>query len=160
MYTVYEFPRALSKPIIGDPYPYSLGIMFSPNGGIDSIWINGQRNLDASRVFFLLGRGENGNPPVALYTDWGRGGQGQTKNMSNEEFKDRQSKVNWLNLDSRWLMVNGNDGRVTATQNALVDPRTNPDDDTRDVDAIVALEAQIEAAHALAHQHSDGGARN
>jgi len=143
------------------PLPYTVGILFSPNGGIDSVWVNSQRYTDASRVFFLVGRVENGNPPTELYTDWGRSGGGTTSNLSDEEFKDRQAKVNWLNLDSRWLMINGNDGRLTFNQNALVDPRivdpdTLVDDEMRSSTPLEAREAQIEAAHGLAHGHNDG----
>ncbi len=128
---------------------YTSGIMFSPNGVVDSVWVNGQRFTDASRVFFLLGRVENGNPDFDTTYNF------TNTSLSDEEFRDRQSKVNWLNLDSRWLMINGNDGRLTFHQNALVDPRTNEDDGTRDDDPLAAREAQIEAAHGVAHGHHE-----
>lgn len=149
--------------------PTIAGVMFSPNGGIDSVWVNGNRLTSVSRVFFLLGRVENGNPPQELYMDWG-----DNKRLSDDEFRDRQDKVNWLNPDSRWLMINGNDGRLAVSQNAFVDPRgVDFQDDTRDyvtagmqsldqtqinnlggddyARAMLTKAFQIEAAHELAH---------
>ena len=35
-------------------------ILFSPNGGIQYVWLGGDERKDAQRVFLLLGRGENG----------------------------------------------------------------------------------------------------
>lgn len=121
------------------------GLMFSPSGAIDSVWVNGQRHTDASRVFLLLGRVENGNPAATDYT-------GITSAMTDDEFRERQARVNWLNLDSRWVMVNAIDGRTTVVPNALVDPRRR-NDLTQSSDALEARVAQIEAAHGLAHGH-------
>ena len=150
MQTIFEFARPEDNS--SNKLKYTTGIMFSPNGGVDSVWINGQRYTDASRVFFLLGRVENGNPDFDTTYDFSRSGGGVTQGeVSDTEFKDRQSKVNWLNPDSRWLFINGNDGRLTVSQNALVDPRTHDDPGTRTGTALEMREAQIEAAHELAH---------
>lgn len=146
----YQDQAGLTKEI-----PYMAGVLFSPNGGIDSYWLNGQRYLDVSRVFFLLGRVENGNPidstnPAnsVFVREW--------KGISDNEFRDRISKVNWLNPDSRWLTINANDGRLSVSQNANVDPRivndnTYHDDEMRSTDPLEAMKAQIEAAHEIAH---------
>jgi hypothetical protein len=136
--------------------PHTVGILFSPNGGIDSFWLNGERTLDISRVFFLLGRVENGNPDDDLFTNWDRSGGGTTQQLSDNDFRDRISKVNWLNPDSRWLTINANDGRLSVSQNANVDPRiddkdTDHDDEMRSTVPLEAMRAQIEAAHELAH---------
>jgi type II secretory pathway pseudopilin PulG len=109
-----------TKPIDPPALPYTVGLMFSPNGGIESIWINGKKITELSKMFFLIGRQENGNPATDLYTDFG--GDGRTR-MSDEELKDRRSKVNWLNMDSKWLLVNSLDGRISVSANASFDPR-------------------------------------
>jgi prepilin-type N-terminal cleavage/methylation domain-containing protein len=112
--------------ILIDPpqLPYTVGLMFSPNGGIESVWINGKKITELSKMFFLIGRQENGNPDPALYTVWG--GQGRT-GITDDELKDRRSKVNWLNMDSKWLLVNANDGRISVSSNASFDPRDDID---------------------------------
>jgi prepilin-type N-terminal cleavage/methylation domain-containing protein len=99
--------------------PYTVGLMFSPNGGIESVWINGKKITELSKMFFLIGRQENGNPPRELYTEWGSRGQ---TDITDDELKDRRSKVNWLNMDSKWLLVNANDGRISVSANASFDP--------------------------------------
>lgn len=133
----------------------SMGIMFSPNGGVESVWVNGRKIVGDAKVFLLLGRQENGNPPEGLYKF---SKLGQVGDMTDEEFKDVQSKVNWLNLDSRWLMLNGNDGRMTVNANAKVDPRFDPT--LQSTSSVTARAAQIEAAHGLSHEHTaPGGTR-
>lgn len=150
MGTVFEFPRSYDTTKTPNvALPYVVGILFSPNGGVDSFWINGQRYLDVSRVFFLIGRVENGNPDSAVFA-------GNWSGISDDQFRDRRSKANWLNPDSRWLTINANDGRLSVSQNANVDPRivdnnTDHDDEMRSTDPLTALKAQIEAAHELAH---------
>jgi type II secretory pathway pseudopilin PulG len=116
-----DVPPLLDETVLIDPpqLPYTVGLMFSPNGGIESVWINGRKYTELSKMFFLIGRQENGNPDPALYTVWG--GQGRT-GITADELKDRRSKVNWLNMDSRWLLVNANDGRISVSSNASFDP--------------------------------------
>jgi hypothetical protein len=176
MGTIFEFPRSYDTsktPAVA--LPYVVGILFSPNGGIDSFWINGQRYLEASRVFFLLGRIENGNPDPNLYMQWDtQNGPTSDRTMSDSDLADRRSKINWINPDSRWLIVNGNDGRISVSQNALVDPskrdfqtemqefidlsmsRLSSDDiqargGNQEARRQFARVFQIEAAHELAH---------
>jgi prepilin-type N-terminal cleavage/methylation domain-containing protein len=123
---IEDVPPLEDTTIPGSPVqlPYTVGVMFSPNGGIESIWINGKKITELSKMFFLIGRQENGNPDPTLYTDWG--GDGRTR-MSDDELKERRSKVNWLNMDSRWLLVNANDGRISVSANASLDPRDDID---------------------------------
>jgi type II secretory pathway pseudopilin PulG len=141
--------------------PYTVGLMFSPNGGIESVWINGKKITELSKMFFLIGRQENGNPPAELYTDFG--GQGRT-DITDNELKDRRSKVNWLNMDSKWLLVNANDGRISVSSNASFDPRDDEyseeleeylnDHKATGLSQIqLTRDFQIELAHGLAHSH-------
>jgi prepilin-type N-terminal cleavage/methylation domain-containing protein len=180
---VREIGNIGDEPLLDDPtdftipidkLPYTVGLMFSPNGGIESVWINGKKSTELSKMFFLIGRQENGNPPSELYTDWG--GKGQAREMTAEELKDRRSKVNWLNMDSKWLVVNAIDGRISVSANASFDPldRVIQDDTTAYVErrfgelttdqidkrgGAVAVRAQftrdyqIGLAHGLSHGH-------
>lgn len=140
------------------PYSKQLGIMFSPNGGIDAVWFNGntiesnQRSgnkfADISRVFLLLGRIENQNPDKTSFEI--------ASGATDEQVREARSKVNWLNPDSRWMMISANDGRFTVEKNSVFDPREEDHgatgfgvnrlpEDTKIV--------QIEAAHGLGHEH-------
>jgi prepilin-type N-terminal cleavage/methylation domain-containing protein len=176
---IEEENRVLGRPTLdyplGEPQPYTVGLMFSPNGGIESVWINGKKITELSKMFFLIGRQENGNPPAELYTEWG--GIRESR-MSDETLKDRRSKVNWLNMDSRWLVVNALDGRISVSANASFDPRNKEiQENTKvyvdaaydelskipgavdarggepNVRAQFTRDYQIELAHGLSHGH-------
>jgi type II secretory pathway pseudopilin PulG len=148
---VTEGIRTVPKLDAGTTGLRQLGIMFSPTGGIDSVWFNGSEINDAARIFLLLGKVENGNPDAANYVFSAR--QGTSSEISDEELAERRKAVNWLNLDSRWMMINANSGKFNVVENASFDPRTikyrYPSN------AQLAKMDQIEAAHALAHDHGD-----
>jgi prepilin-type N-terminal cleavage/methylation domain-containing protein len=135
-----------------------VAIMFSPNGGIDGVWFNGgtiisnsqsgNKFADLSRVFLLLGRIENQNPdPTMIEID---------RNATDEKVREARTKVNWLNADSRWMMISANDGRFNVEKNSVFDPREEDHGatgfgTTRTTEATKI--AQIEAAHGLGHEH-------
>jgi type II secretory pathway pseudopilin PulG len=114
------------------PYQKQIGIMFSPQGGIDGVWVNdravnlgstarsGNKLTSVARVFLMLGRVENQNPSSDLYDFDVRGA-----NMSDDELRTIRSRVNWLNPDSRWLMINAQNGRLEVVQSAMFDPRNS-----------------------------------
>jgi prepilin-type N-terminal cleavage/methylation domain-containing protein len=138
--------------------PKQIGIMFSPNGGIDGVWFNsntitsasknGNKITDLSRVFLLLGRVENQNPdPASFEID---------RTATDEKVLDARTKVNWLNPDSRWMMINADSGRFEVAKNAVFNPREEEHGaivggQTRDTEDTKI--AQIEAAHGLGHEH-------
>ena len=118
----------------------TVGIMFSPTGGVDSVYFNGNQLTSVSRVVLLLGRIENGGidpAPVDLVNDstvpW--------RLHSGEKIEDVQKRINWMNLDSRLLSIIASNGRAVVSEPAFVDPtiQVNADD-------------QLEAAHAFAHE--------
>lgn len=111
------------------PYQKQIGIMFSPQGGVDGVWVNDQAiNLDSTarsgnkltsvaRIFLMLGRVENQNPSNDLFNFDDRG-----TSISDDELRTIRSRVNWLNPDSRWVMINAQNGRVGIEQNAIFSP--------------------------------------
>ena len=138
-----------------------VGLMFSPSGGIESVWVDGQPESNVSKLFLLLGRVENGNPDYGTTYNFSRSGGGTTGgDLSDEEVADRRKLVNWLNLDSRWVFITTSSGRFNVVGNASFDPT---DDLYGDISLFSSEDrgqetkiVQIEAAHELAHHH--GGA--
>jgi prepilin-type N-terminal cleavage/methylation domain-containing protein len=135
-----------------------VAIMFSPNGGIDGVWFNGgtivsnsqsgNKFADLSRIFLLLGRIENQNPDPTMFEI--------DRNATDEKVREARTKVNWLNPDSRWMMISANDGRFNVEKNSVFDPREEEFGaagfgTTRTSEATKI--AQIEAAHGLGHEH-------
>jgi type II secretory pathway pseudopilin PulG len=140
------------------PYLKQVSIMFSPNGGIDGVWFNGgtiesdrqsgNKFADLSRVFLLLGRIENQNPDRTSFEI--------DRNATDEQVREARTKVNWLNADSRWMMISANDGRFNVEKNSVFNPREEEfgamaGGQNRLPEATKI--AQIEAAHGLGHQH-------
>jgi prepilin-type N-terminal cleavage/methylation domain-containing protein len=135
-----------------------VAIMFSPNGGIDGVWFNGgtivsnsqsgNKFADLSRIFLLLGRIENQNPDPTMFVI--------DRNATDEKVREARTKVNWLNPDSRWMMISANDGRFNVEKNSVFDLREEDHGatgfgTTRTTEATKIV--QIEAAHELGHQH-------
>jgi prepilin-type N-terminal cleavage/methylation domain-containing protein len=148
-----------------------IGIMFSPHGGIDGVWVNdssintsstsrsGNKLTSVARIFLMLGRVENQNPTGDLYNLAGNRAGGVTDNMSDDELREIRSKVNWLNPDSRWLVINTQNGRVEVGQNAVYDLRDEDLYEVGQVSGDARIEAikiaQIEAAHGDSHGHQE-----
>jgi type II secretory pathway pseudopilin PulG len=151
-------PQTFAEIGVTGSYLKQVGIMFSPNGGIDGVWFNGNtiesdrqsgnKFADLSRVFLLLGRIENQNPDKTSFEI--------SDTATDEEVREARTKVNWLNPDSRWMMISANDGRFNVERNAVFDPR-EPEHgamaggQNRNTEATKIV--QIEAAHGLGHQH-------
>ena len=105
---------------------------------------------NVSRILLLLGRVENGGLTANTWVT--------TANGTDEELEQKQSEINWLNQDSRWLAITTRSGRSVVDENAFVDTRdgvTDVDDDniTFNADA----DEQIEAAHAFIQSMRRGG---
>ncbi|MAT68040.1 MAG: hypothetical protein CMJ58_00795 [Planctomycetaceae bacterium] len=117
--------------------PMVVGIMFQPSGAIESVVVNGERQIGYEQVFLLLGRVENAqsgvreaawtaNNYLTLPTDMANavdfsslGNSGADK----EEFNTRREERNWLNEDSRWVAISASSGRAVVAENRFVDPR-------------------------------------
>ncbi len=72
-------------------------------------------------------------------------------NLSNAERAIERAKLNWLNLESRWVTIGAQTGNVVTTENAFVEPSTIPTGDyDRDGDqdgaALEIRMGQIQAA--------------
>ena len=146
------------------PYQKQIGIMFSPQGGIDGVWVNdqainlgstarsGNKLTSVARVFLMLGRVENQNPSSDLYDFDLRGGS-----ISDDELRTIRTKVNWLNPDSRWLMINAQNGRLEVAQSAMFDPRNTSFLNEFKTD-VQNLSAQVTASMASGELQLHGGA--
>ncbi|QEG34490.1 hypothetical protein Pr1d_17700 [Bythopirellula goksoeyrii] len=149
--------------------PNTAGVMFSPNGGIESVWYKGTEIKAVDRVFFLVGRGENtalGKPLNYDETNcpWYVGMQ-----YSDDQLQEKREQINWLNPESRWLMIEPAGNRLKVVENAVFDPRTDEfqgemrqlasEMKEKRIVADVARIVQIEHAHELAHglDHDHGG---
>lgn len=109
--------------------PDTVGIMFSPEGYVSSVRHNDREISSVSRVMLLLGRVENGDVQYEVNGGGavkpGTGTWEMSVGDTDEQLKQKQSEINWLNLDSRWLTIATNSGRAVVSENAFVDPR-NP----------------------------------
>jgi len=127
----------------------TVGIMFSPTGTVSSVFLNGNPLTNVSRLVLLLGRVENGGLPFPSPNpaSWE-----MDEDATSEQIKEKQEIINWLNLDTRWLSIATNSGRVVVTENAFVNPKSlgNP--------SAANADDQIEAAHAFAHEMRSTGA--
>jgi len=114
-----------------------VGIMFTPTGAIESVhygngWVYGRNATgksvdipitDASRVFLLLGRVENVLDEDAMSPENGQLTTAMNQQDSDEQLAEKQAQVNWMNLDSRWIVCDARSGRSIVTENAFVDAR-------------------------------------
>ena len=110
-------------------------VMFSPEGTIQQSYLNlGPRSDDgvdsddqsgdtddlitrtavSSDLFLLVGLRENQPAPQ---TDFG------SFSGTEAELQSAKSEINWLNGDSRWVVVGAQTGSLTTAENAFVDPR-------------------------------------
>jgi len=145
-----RFPTAQSlytNPTTAD----TVGIMFSPTGGVSSVFLNGNPLTNVSRLVLLLGRVENGGLTAAAEWTIATG-------ASNDELSQLQERINWLNLDTRWLSIATNSGRVVVTENAFVDTRSLNDLDNDGDPGNIDPDDQIKAAHEFAHEMKSTGA--
>jgi prepilin-type N-terminal cleavage/methylation domain-containing protein len=117
-----QFPRGVGIDL--DPVEGNVRseIMFSPNGSMDSWYIDGFRR-ESDDVYILLGRIENANPiTVANGNDIDYTRYDFNDMPDDDELAERRREVNLLNPDSRWVSVSPA-GRVVASEMAFFDPR-------------------------------------
>ncbi|HMO86228.1 MAG TPA: type II secretion system protein [Lacipirellulaceae bacterium] len=136
---VDRYSRGGRDCMTGRPMPEALSVLFSPNGSVDSVYVDGIRADDRQTVYFLLGRVENGNPPLRNtsssvtppprlpfpqdrdYVRYDFRGVGFDRD-GEDELRRRRQEVNLLNGDSRWVAV-APSGRYASADNVLIAPR-------------------------------------
>ncbi|MBA4104544.1 MAG: hypothetical protein C0485_02215 [Pirellula sp.] len=100
--------------------PLTIGIMFSPNGSLDALYVDGVRKDGVDQVYFLMGLFENGNSEAQDPADYDFTAG---TDITDDELAQRRTRINWLNADSRWVSVN-RAGRIITTENNIsFDPR-------------------------------------
>lgn len=125
-----------------------LSLMFSPAGGIDSIYYNGLRYTeeeivnnksqpgaqltgqpitDATKFVMLLAQVELGGAQIApdFFNDIDQVDD-RWKVQANDtdtRLAEIREEVSWLNRDSRWLVVNSRSGKANVAKNPEMDPR-------------------------------------
>ena len=137
--TGVRFPTPSSLSLAAVATTDTIGIMFSPTGGVDSVYFNGNQLTSVSRIVLLLGRIENGG---LTGTEWTIG-TGDT----DDQLKEKQKEINWLNLDSRLLSIITSNGRAVVSEPAFVDARIYGAETPAD-----QADDQLEAAHEFAHE--------
>jgi prepilin-type N-terminal cleavage/methylation domain-containing protein len=123
-----------------------IGLLVTPAGGIDKIYYDGYAFgpgyydiyttqlrkearitsiSDASRICLLLARVENGGLDLEndrqqeLASPWNL-----RPTDSKEKVAEARARINWLNPDSRWLVMDAHSGRTIVSGNSYVDGRT------------------------------------
>lgn len=102
--------------------PLTIGVMFSPNGSLDSLYIDGARKEGVEQLYLLMGLFENGNSEAQDPKDYDFAAG---TSIVDDELTQRRGRINWLNPDSRWVSVNRAGRIITAENNVSFDPR-NP----------------------------------
>jgi prepilin-type N-terminal cleavage/methylation domain-containing protein len=140
-------------------------VMFSPEGRIESVRLNrGGDGSTAAKDFrtarltsnlsLLVGAREN--MPVDTTLD-------STGMTDENEIEELKNKVNWLNLESRWVNIGGQSGSVTTTENAFVDPlaaaaeAVDLDGQGTGIDPLDIRREQIRRARAFAREMTREG---
>ncbi len=135
-----------------------VGIMFAPTGAVSEIYHNSLQVTGTSRAVLLLGRIENGsltythadvNDATATVTD---GAWTIARNATKNDLEDLQERVNWLNLDSRFLSIITNSGRAVVSEPAFVDATVYGDEN-----ANVQFLSQLQTAQGFAQEMTTVG---
>jgi Tfp pilus assembly protein FimT len=149
------------------PLPAPVMVLFSPEGNIDRIYFGsnavtgelisssvtstlalcvGRRELippkPTERAAALSGT-QKFDEPINLQLDV------LDRNLSETEAKDLMDQYNWLNLDSRWVLVGGQSGSVSTIANSAVFPSP----------ATALVADQLAAAIANASSRTTAGGR-
>lgn len=132
----------------------TIGIMFSPNGSIDTVYRDGIRLDGIEQIYLLLGLFENGNNGPGFSDGYDFAG---FPAADAAELTTRRGQINWLSGDSRWVSVNRAGRIVTSENNVSFDPRTSPYIDDPDVN--VQRRKQIIAARQNASNMSSSTGR-
>ncbi|WP_428304988.1 hypothetical protein [Lacipirellula sp.] len=135
---------------VPNPYLTTVGIMFSPNGSIETVYRDGVRREGVEQVFVLLGLFENGNNGSQDWNDY----DFASTTVTDDELALRRTRLNWLNADSRWVTINRAGRIITAANNISFNPRLSPFIDnltgTAQEKAITQKARQIGAARDVA----------
>jgi len=128
-----QFPRGIGIDMADTKGNVVIGIVFSPNGSVDAIYEDGDKDDPEDPVFILLGRAENGHgwtgvitpeldldPDVYDKYDF-RGGS--EEEPDDDVLAERRREMNLFNADSRWVTVTPA-GRIVSSENGIFDPRT------------------------------------
>jgi prepilin-type N-terminal cleavage/methylation domain-containing protein len=99
-----------------------VGIMFSPNGSIESVYRDGVRQEGVEQIYLLVGLFGNGNNGSQDPNDY----DFASGTVDNDELAQRRTRLNWLNADSRWVTVNRAGRVITTENNVSFDPRLSP----------------------------------
>ena len=113
-----------------------IGIMFAPDGSVQSVYYTSGKIFgpyafgdlvqtpitDTSKIFLLLGRVENVLDRASMNPNGENSLVAIDRQISDEDYAEKQKRINWLNLDSRWLMCDSRSGRTVVTENAYVNP--------------------------------------
>ena len=107
-------------------------ILFTPEGTVHRVVLNVGPGLPGSdntlsdpvvsSIFLLIGPREN--IPVAQLTSDNTLKTVGMNQLTNTELEELKTSVNWLNPESRWVVIGAQSGRVVSTENAFVDPRS------------------------------------
>jgi type II secretory pathway pseudopilin PulG len=138
----------LTDPSSPQPILDSLGIMFSPLGHIDALRHNGSEIANVARIALLIGRVGNGGLQFQANGSGAVTGGDWVMNTgdTDEQLAEKQLAINWLNRDSRLLILAASSGRSVVSELAFVDARRFG----TELPAVQAIE-QIEASHEFAH---------
>jgi hypothetical protein len=126
-----------SHPRVDNDLP--IFIMFAPEGRIARVTFSWSTSPSTSvvtnekfdravaeNVFLLVGRREN-SPPAAVANDPTLSTAGLTPQGApnrDQAMQELKEPINWLNGDSRWLVLGAQSGRIVTVENAFVDPLT------------------------------------
>lgn len=145
-------------------------IMFTPEGTIGSMLLpleSSNQNEEpqnaetfiTSSLALCVGRrelipaevlpGRDANEPIDLAQD--------LDGLNDEERQARRNKYNWLNLESRWVVVGAQSGSISTVPNAFVNPAADGVDG--DGDGVVNLHEQLLAARENAPRRAIQGGR-
>ncbi|HEY3393725.1 MAG TPA: hypothetical protein VGK58_13525, partial [Lacipirellulaceae bacterium] len=130
-YPTVTTSTAGSHPRVDNDAP--IFIMFAPEGRVSRVTFNWStipstgapqnEKFDQAvveNVFLLVGRREN-SPPIAAASDPTLDPNASPPTLTDEQRADLREPVNWLNGDSRWLVLGAQTGRIVTIENGFVD---------------------------------------
>lgn len=145
------------------PYNVPIYIMFTPEGSIERVQYLRRdslgndvsiRTAPTANVSLLVGRREliPADRNVNLTS------------ANQNELEQEKNKLNWLNLESRWVTIGVGSGSIVTTENAFVTPSLVPaadydGDGNRDDDPLGRRMGQITAAQEFAREMQRAGGR-
>lgn len=74
----------------------------------------------------------------------------------SEEVREIMNQYNWLNLDTRWVVLSGRSGSITSIATAYVDPNNDPYDDPEDPAFTVEEQLAVALSNAPSRQSAGG----